>query len=76
MNYIKDIWNDKVSGITTFFLQTDDEPDFWYWQVETADVDGNNYLTFVNDPENATLGCSVSGFATLDDARENALGEV
>ena len=67
MNYIKDmiIEDDYI----TFFLQTDDEPDFWYWQVPKADVHGN-CLKFVNDPGNGYLGYSVSEFDTLEDAKD------
>ena len=74
MNYIEDIWVDKENGMTTFFLQTEGEGEFWYWQVDTADIKEPR-LEFVNNLENATLGCSVGGFATLDDAREDILKE-
>lgn len=73
MNTILDV---TESGTTTiFFLQTEGETDVWYWQVDTVDV--QNYkgtLTeFVNDHANAALGCSVASFATLEEAREDAL---
>lgn len=71
MNYIKDIITEN--GTTTFFLQTDDEPQIWYWQVPTESVNGD-YLTFVNDERNSSLGCSVAGFDTLQDAYDDYYG--
>jgi len=68
MNYIKDMYFDRENNIVVFFLQTDDEPDVWYWEVPLSEVGGNDYLEFVNDERNATLGCSVTGFDTLQDA--------
>ena len=68
MNYIKDIITEK--GTTTFFLQTDDEPQIWYWSVPSVCVDGN-YYAFVNDERNSHLGTSVAGFDTLQEAYDD-----
>lgn len=68
-NYIKGMLIED--GIITFFLQTEGETDYWYWQVPQADVNDANYLEFVNNPKNAHLGCSVSSFPTLEDAKDN-----
>lgn len=69
MNTILDITESETT--TIFFLQTEGETDVWYWQVDTADIQKyNGTLTeFVNDYANATLGCSVGGFNTLEDAK-------
>lgn len=69
MNYIKDMIIEKENGTVTFFLQTEGETDFWYWTVALADVTTNNYLEFVNDERNASLGYSVASFTTLEDAK-------
>ena len=73
MNYIKDIFVDKENGITTFFLQTEGEDVFWYWQVDTTDIKEPR-LQFVNNEENSLIGFSCWGFETLDDAKADALG--
>ena len=76
MNYIKDMIIDKANGTITFFLQTDDEPEIWYWTVYAEDVGATNYLEFVNDERNSTLGCSTANFATLKEAKANYYSEI
>ena len=65
----------ETNDTVIFFLQTESETDFWYWQVDKTDV--QNYkgtLTeFVNDERNSHLGCSVASFTTLEDAKADAL---
>ena len=75
MNFIQDVVIDYANGTIIFFLQTEGENDCWYWEVPKYEVSGN-YLEFVNDERNATLGCSVASFPTLEDAKADALKEM
>ena len=65
----------ETNGTIIFFLQTESETDFWYWQVDKEYV--QNYkgtlAEFVNDERNSHLGCSVASFVTLEDAKGDAL---
>ena len=69
MNCIKDICVDRKNNAFVFFLQTDNEPEIWYWIVPLSEVGVVNYHQFVNDERNATLGYSVAGFVALQDAK-------
>ena len=73
MNYIKDMITDYANGTIIFFLQTEGEPEIWYWEVPKYEVKTNNFLEFVNDERNANLGCSGGYYDTLEEAKADAL---
>lgn len=59
----------KQGSCYFFILQTENDNDFWYWQVDAYDVDNydGTFEQFVNDENNGALGCSCAGFESLDD---------
>lgn len=84
MNKTIDIFADDYTII--FFLQTDGEPEFWYWIIDKADYinyfeargmsviyDNAHYDVFVNDMDNDTLGTSGGFFKDLETARKEVL---
>jgi len=67
----------RTAGAINFVIQTEGESDFWVWQISAWDwfeYFGNDEVTedrankFINDEDNATLGCSSASYDTIEDA--------
>lgn len=52
-----------------FIIKTGNEKGFWYWQVDREEVNEyrGTHEEFVNDEDNATLGCSTGTFNTIEE---------
>lgn len=76
-NYNKLIKRIDQDGYTCFIIQSGDEPDYWYWCVDTAIVDRykGTDQKFINDYDNSSEGSSCASFATPEEAEADFRGE-
>ena len=67
----------RTAGAINFIIRTEDECDYWVWQVSDADwfdyfgddqITEDRAATFINDADNDTLGCSGGSYDTVEDA--------
>lgn len=76
-DYNKLIKRIDQDGYTCFIIQSGDEPDYWYWCVDTFLVDRykGTDQEFINDYDNSSEGSSCASFATPEEAEKDFLGE-
>lgn len=76
-DYNKLIKRIDQDGYTCFIIQSGDEPDYWYWCVDTAIVDRykGTDQEFINDYDNSSEGSSCASFATPEEAEADFRGE-